>query len=124
MKVPALAEAVGSVRHEVGVYAARIGMSTARTDDLRTIVAEALNNAVIHAYGEEGGTIEVGVCRTPRGEVELVVADHGRGIFPHPDSDAPSLKMGLPIIGALSESFRLESRRGRGTVLTVSVPLH
>jgi len=121
MKVPAVADAVGGVREEAGSYAERVGMSAARTADLRTVVGEAFNNVVVHAY-EEGGSVEIHLCRTSDDEVELVVADHGRGILPHPDCDVPSLKMGLPIIGALSASFRLESRRGHGTVLTVSMP--
>ena len=112
------------MRDAVGAYAERLGMSSGRIGDLRTILSEAMNNAVVHAYEGEGGTAEVDVGLSAREEIEIVVRDHGRGIFPHPDSDAPSLKMGLPIIGAFSESFRLESRRDRGTVLTVSMPLH
>jgi anti-sigma regulatory factor (Ser/Thr protein kinase) len=124
IEVPARAEEIGAVREEVGRCAERLGMSGRRIGDLKTIVSEAMNNVVVHAYDDGGGSVTVDVGMAATEMLEVVIKDHGRGIFPHPDADVPSLKMGLPIIGALSEGFRLESRRGAGTVLTVSVPIH
>lgn len=123
IEIPARAEAIREVRDEVGRYGARLGMSAERVGELKTIVGEALNNAVLHAYGKEGGTVEITVGRQTPAELEVIVRDFGSGIFPRPDSDAPSLRMGLPIIGALSSGFCLESRRGEGTTLTVNVPV-
>lgn len=76
-----------------------------------------------HAYQDEDGTVEVTVAGHAADEVEIVVRDFGSGIFPRPDADLPSLKIGLPIIAALSRSFCLSSRRGEGTTLKVNVPI-
>lgn len=123
IEIPARAGAIREVRDEVGRCGIRLGMSANRIGELKTIVTEALDNAVLHAYDEEGGTIEITVMRHSPAELEVVVRDFGSGIFPRPDSETPSLRMGLPIIGALSSGFCLESRRGEGTTLTARVPV-
>jgi anti-sigma regulatory factor (Ser/Thr protein kinase) len=122
--IPARAESIGEAREELGRFADLIGMAACRTGDLKTIVTEACNNAVLHAYEDATGIVEVEVDRTARAELEVVVRDFGCGIFPRPDSEVPSPRMGLPIIGALSTSFALQSTRGEGTVLRATLPLH
>lgn len=123
LKIPALPDRLQGLREEVARHGARLGMAPGRVGDLKTIATEACANAVRHAYEDEDGTVEVSVAPHATDEVEIVVRDFGSGIFPRPDADLPSLKMGLPIIGALSRSFCLISRRGDGTTLTAHVPV-
>jgi len=54
------------------------------------------------------------VDRTACSELEVVVRDFDCGIFPRPEAEIPGLRMDLPIIGALSTGFALESGRGEG----------
>jgi anti-sigma regulatory factor (Ser/Thr protein kinase) len=79
---------------------------------------------VRHAYEDrEGdGLLEVELSAED-GEVILVVRDFGAGVRPQPDSETPSLRMGLPVIGVLSNSFLLSSARGKGTELTIKLAL-
>lgn len=123
MELPAKPDAVPKVRQEVEEHAMLLGISPRSLSDLKTVVSEACSNVVRYAYEEEEeGPLEVEV--TPAGDsVKVLITDHGCGIAPKPDSELPSLHMGLPIIGALSSRFVLSSERGSGTQLEIHVPL-
>jgi anti-sigma regulatory factor (Ser/Thr protein kinase) len=91
--------------------------------DAQTIVTEACGNSIKYAYGDSTDRwIEV-AASTEGGELCLVVRDFGSGIGPRTATAAPSLHAGLSIIGALSRSFRLYSRRGAGTELEARLSL-
>ena len=49
----------------------------------------------------------------------VVVRDHGGGIRPRADIERESLRMGLPLIAALSNSFEISGGPGQGTVVTM-----
>lgn len=93
--------------------------------DLKTVVSEACGNVVRYAYDEDedNGTVEV-VLALGGEEVEVFVRDEGRGICPRPDAVLPGLGLGLPLIGALSSRFVIDSRLGAGTEIRISVPIH
>ncbi len=111
------------IRRDVIEHASRLGMIEERLADLKTVVSEACANVVRHAYEDEGGgPMEVELIPGDRG-LTVVVRDWGTGICPHPEGDIPSLRMGLPLIGALSSCFRLLSRLDGGTVLEADLPL-
>jgi anti-sigma regulatory factor (Ser/Thr protein kinase) len=110
-------------RKAVAEHAERLGMVGSNIGDLRTVVSEAFTNAVLYAYDEGvDGTIEI-VVESEDDVLCLIVRDFGIGIFPRPDRDFPSLNMGLPIIGALSQEFQLSTKRGKGTELKICMPL-
>ncbi len=123
IRVPATAEQMGLIRTELADYADGIGMSATGIEDARTIVTEACGNAIKHAYGASpDGCVEV-TANVENGELCLVVRDFGSGIGPRTSIASPSLHAGLAIIGALSDSFRLSSRRGVGTEIEARLPL-
>jgi len=107
---------MAQVRAELADYAHGVGASASRIEDAQTIATEACGNSIKHAYGASSdGSIEV-TAKVKDGELCLVVRDFGSGIGPRAGINAsPSLHAGLSIIGALSDSFRLCSRRGVGT---------
>ena len=124
IKLPARAENLYVIRRDIAARAEKLGMIAANVADLKTVVSEACANVVRHAYEDrEGdGLLEVELSAED-GEVILVVRDFGAGICPQPDSETPSLRMGLPVIGVLSNSFLLSSVRGKGTELTIKLAL-
>jgi anti-sigma regulatory factor (Ser/Thr protein kinase) len=122
IRVPAAAEQMALVRAELAEYAEMVGMAPAGIEDAQTIVTEACGNAIEHAYGDSAnGCIEVD-ANVEDDEICLVVRDFGAGVGPRTATAAPGLHAGLSIIGALSNSFRLSSRRG-GTELEARLPL-
>lgn len=123
LRVPAEAEQMAMVRAELGAYARGAGMATSGVEDAQTIVTEACGNSIKHAYdGSADGFMEIN-ANVEDGELHLIVRDFGDGFGPRTAAAPPSLHAGMEIIGALSESFRLCSRRGAGTVLEACLSL-
>ena len=93
--------------------------------DTKTAVSEAVTNAIIHGYGEEGGTVELWCARKER-EVYFFVKDTGSGI---PDIAAamepmyttkPEMErsgMGFSFMEAFTDELIVESAVGEGTVV-------
>ncbi len=91
-------------------------MPTQRVDDLKTVVTEACNNVVLHAYpGAEEGPLEV-TASASDDAIEIEVQDQGSGFQPSSGvGDELSLGLGLPLIAALSDSFEISGAAGKGT---------
>jgi serine/threonine-protein kinase RsbW len=122
LALPARAENVAIVRHALAGLAEAMDMEPDRVADLKTVVTEACMNVVVHAYDGEAGPLEVDAHRD--GDLLVVVVrDQGAGIRPRPESRRQSLKMGLPLIAALSSSFEIRGGPGRGTEVTMRVAM-
>ena len=117
LTLPAKPENVAVVRHVLGALAEALGLPHAVTEDMRLAVTEACTNIVRHAYAGGRGPIDVTV-RPRGGELQVTVADAGRGIGPSLDTAGPGL--GLPLIAALSDSLEIEGSRGAGSRLIMS----
>jgi serine/threonine-protein kinase RsbW len=122
LTVSARPENTAVVRHAIAGVGEALGMDEELIGDLKTIVTEACMNAVVHAYDGEPGLLEISAVPDSAG-LTVVVRDFGRGIEPRPDLDAPSLKLGLPLIAALSGSFQIKGVAGKGTEVTMHMPL-
>jgi hypothetical protein len=86
-------------------------------------VTEASMNVVVHAYaGMEPGPLEIEAEGDGDG-LSVVVRDHGSGIRPRPDVERPSLRIGLTLIAALSNSFEIKGGAAKGTEIRMHVPL-
>jgi serine/threonine-protein kinase RsbW len=120
--LPATSENVAIVRHAVAGLAETLGMDPIATTDLKTIVSEACTNAAVHAYGDEGGPLEVGVVPDESG-ITVTVRDRGSGIRPRPDLDSSRLRLGLPLIAALSSNFSVSGGLGQGTEVVMRMDL-
>jgi serine/threonine-protein kinase RsbW len=120
--LPATAENVSIVRHAVGGLAETLGMDPIATTDLKTIVTEACTNVAVHAYGDEGGLLEVEVTPDETG-ITVTVRDRGSGIRPRPDLDESRLRLGFPLIAALSTNFSISGGIGSGTEVVMRMDL-
>jgi anti-sigma regulatory factor (Ser/Thr protein kinase) len=120
--LPASPENVAIVRHAVGGVAETLGMDPIAVADLKTIVTEACTNAAVHAYGDEGGPLEVQVVPDDEG-ITVAVRDRGSGIRPRPDLEESRLRLGLPLIAALSSSFAISGGLGQGTEVVMRMDL-
>ncbi len=121
--LPARPENVIVVRQAVSGLGEALAVPGRRIDDLKTVVTEACNNVVLHAYDADGGPLEL-TARAGEEEIELEVRDHGRGFQPSTGvDDEPSLGLGLPLIASLSDSFEIRGTAGEGTCMTMRFAL-
>lgn len=121
--LPARAENVALVRHALVGLAEALEMQPSEVADLKTVVTEACMNAIVHAYPEDVvGPLEISAWRD--GDcLAIAVRDFGRGIRPLADVEHRSLRLGLSLIAALTESFEVRGAPGQGTEVTMRVPL-
>jgi anti-sigma regulatory factor (Ser/Thr protein kinase) len=113
--VAARAENVAIVRQALAGLGETIGLDQTAVSDLKTIVTEACMNAVIHAYEDEPGPLEVATWVDEEG-LHVAVRDEGMGFRPRPaESAGGPLRLGMPLIAALSDGFEIRADPGRGT---------
>jgi serine/threonine-protein kinase RsbW len=118
LTLPATAENVIVVRQAIAGIAEALGLGGSRVADLKTVVTEACNNVVLHAYEGDPGPLQVNAAP---GDDELVVqvADEGHGFRPRANEGEASLGLGLPLIAALSDSFEISGGAGQGSRTTI-----
>ncbi len=121
-RFPAQADQVGPARREVVAYAREQG--AADPDGIALAVSEAVTNAVVHAYVDAPapGEVEVFAQRHPDDGIEIHVCDEGRGMMPRRDS--PGLGVGLALITKLAQRFKVETRPGGGTAVSMLFAVH
>jgi len=94
-------------------------------DRIRLALTEACANVVRHAYPEDPGMLDVGVCLGP-GTILVEVWDVGVGVGVAGDrepQDARAGGLGLPLIDMLAD--RVEITPGRpGTSVRMTFDLH
>lgn len=118
LTLPATAENVIVVRQAVAGVGEALDLSGSRIADLKTVVSEACNNVVLHAYEGEPGPLEV-VAEPRSNELEVQVSDQGKGFRPSANDGDSSLGLGLPLIAALSDSFEISGGAGHGSRTTI-----
>ena len=112
LSVPARPAGVTEARRALAAYAEQAG---AESTDVELAVAEAVGNAVVHAYpGRSPGTVTVSARIEDDGMV-VAVADDGVGMRPNPDS--PGLGLGLPLIARLSVEYSIRENGAGGTTV-------
>jgi serine/threonine-protein kinase RsbW len=118
LTVVAMPENLAVVRQALAGFAEAMGFEEDAIASLKTIATEGCMNAIVHAYPEdEPGPIDVSAYPLDDG-LEVVVRDHGEGFQPRPaDPDEPSMRIGLPLIAALSDGFEIRGGPGEGTEL-------
>jgi anti-sigma regulatory factor (Ser/Thr protein kinase) len=119
----ARAENLALVRQALAGFADAVAIGEGTLADLKQIATEACMNAVVHAYpGDEEGRVDV-VAVAADGTVELRVRDWGVGFRPRPAEPEGSLRLGLPLIANIADSFEIASPEDGGTYLVARVRL-
>ncbi len=118
-------ENIALIRHALAGLAAELGASNELIDDIKTAASEAATNAILHAYSDPNeGPIEVSTNVIGGRLLEIVIRDRGIGMQPRPVTpDEPSLRVGLALIGALSDGFEIRGEEGEGTEVRIRFDL-
>jgi len=129
----ALSENESLARIAVTSFVAQLDPTIDELSEFKTIVSEAVSNAIIHGYDEDGkGIVTVHAVR--EGDVvSVAVKDQGKGI---PDikkameplfttkADMERSGMGFTIMESFADYLQVESEPGGGTVVTFSKKFH
>jgi anti-sigma regulatory factor (Ser/Thr protein kinase) len=117
LTLPARPENVSIVRQALAGMTDAVGVDPALGADMKIAVTEACANAVMHAYRESDGPLEI-VMRTDGTLLTVSVRDRGLGFKPLPAGDEHGpLGFGLALIASLSDAFAITGGSGGTEVL-------
>ena len=127
LEFPARAVNEGFARAAVAAFVSQLDPTLTELGDLKTAVSEAVTNAVVHAYPDSLGVVQLRARILPGGEVELVVKDKGVGIADVERARTPLYTtggeersgMGFTIMEGFTDRLRVRSAPGRGTPVTM-----
>mgnify|MGYP003047991381 CR=1 FL=1 len=117
----------GFARTAAACFAAQLDPTLDEVNDIKTAVSEAVTNAIVHAYPEELGKVQLKVRICPGNLLEITVRDRGRGI---PDVEkarqpmfttggAERSGMGFTIMESFMDHLSVRSTAGRGTTVVM-----
>jgi serine/threonine-protein kinase RsbW len=120
LRIPAKAEYVLLGRLALSGITRTRPLDDETVNDLKLAVTEACTNSVRHAYGENGGTVDI-VYELYDDRLVVEVSDDGAGFDPAELVEAGELTeggLGIAIIRALVDEFEVGQRgAGRGSRL-------
>jgi len=109
-----LPENVSLVREVLAGLAGVVPLEDGQLDDVKTVVSEACNNVVLHAYDGALGPLDVEI-RVADGTLEVTVRDCGGGLRPRLGRKGEMEGIGIPVIHALTDRVEFSGGIGEGT---------
>lgn len=135
VRFPALGENESFARVVTTGFLMHLGVTPAALADVKTVVSEAVTNAIVHGYrGRDGKRCPVYLDLTMYSDrtLVIVVRDRGRGIedlekamepFFTTDREGERSGMGLPIMEAFTDKMKIvSSPRGTKVVMKKRLP--
>ena len=117
----------GFARTAAACFAAQLDPTLEEVNDIKTAVSEAVTNAIVHAYPQELGKIQMKLAIKEGGVLEISVRDWGVGIPDVEQARQPLYTtgneersgMGFTIMESFMDVLKIRSAPGRGTVVTM-----
>ena len=117
----------GFARTTAACFAAQLDPTLDEVNDIKTAVSEAVTNAIVHAYPDTLGKVELKLRLYPGNELELIVRDWGVGIPDIEQARTPLFTtgneersgMGFTIMESFMDSLKVRSVAGRGTTVVM-----
>jgi stage II sporulation protein AB (anti-sigma F factor) len=113
-------------RVTVGAFIAQLDPTMDELTEIKTVVSEAVTNAIIHGYNNDPGQLVSISCIINEGEIELTIRDNGIGIGDVEEArqplytSKPELErsgMGFTIIENFMDSVEVISKKDEGTTV-------
>jgi stage II sporulation protein AB (anti-sigma F factor) len=103
---------VRDIRTAIAQLAHSCGFREEKVEAIKLAVSEAATNSILHGYSDRSGTITVAAELEAGGVLRVVIADEGRGMLPHRESDG--LGLGVPIMTTVADHVDITSPIGKG----------
>ncbi len=128
MKCEFLARSVNEsfARVAVASFVSQLDPTLEELSDIKTVVSEAVTNAIVHGYGRQEGSVKL-ECRILENQmIEITIKDRGRGIedikgameplfTTAPDDERSG--MGFTIMESFMDKLTVRSKVGQGTTV-------
>ncbi len=124
-------------RTAVASFAAQCDPNVAVIADIKTVVSEAVTNAIVHGYAhvedKSGCPIYIQCKLTENGKIIIKIKDKGKGIddvetamqpLYTTDSDGERSGMGFTIMQSFTDRIKVRSAIGKGTVVILEKRLN
>lgn len=119
----------GFARAAAGAYCAASDPTVEELTEIKTAVSEAVSNAIIHGYENEGsGTVRMELASLERDKIFIRITDFGKGIADVKQAMEPMFSteeenemsgMGFTVMESFSDKIQVESKVGEGTSVTL-----
>jgi anti-sigma regulatory factor (Ser/Thr protein kinase) len=116
--LPAVAPAVGRMRHELDEALTRLDVPRVRRHDVALVLTEAAANVVVHAYQGAPPGLLYTLVAVSGPNLLLDVFDRGHGMVPNPYS--PGLGVGLALMAQLADGLDI-APNGEGGLRVTAV---
>lgn len=115
----------------VSAFAMQADPTIEAISELKTVISEAVTNAIVHGYKNADGIIHIKVTLYEDKTIKIVVKDKGVGIPDIKRAMVPLFTtgsderagMGFTIMETFSDRLRVSSREGRGTSVYIEKSL-
>ena len=115
-------------RSAVAAFAAQLDPTLDELGDIKTAVSEAVTNAIVHAYPEQLGVVQLKARIYDEEFLEISIKDKGCGIEDVKKAMQPLFTtggeersgMGFTIMDSFMDRMRVRSRPGKGTTVIMS----
>ena len=131
LEFPSHSSNEGFARSAVACFAAQMDPTINELEDIKTAISEAVTNAIVHAYPETIGKIQVKARICAETVLELTVRDHGCGIPNIEQARQPMFTtggeersgMGFTIMESFMDKLTVRSAPGKGTTVIMKKKL-
>lgn len=129
-KFTAISENESFARSLAVNFASQASPTISQLADIKCVVSEAVTNAIVHAYKDTTGIVELSLKRFSNGQIVISVKDRGVGIdniekarqpLYTTDTTGERSGMGFSIMESMSDSLLIRSRLGHGTTVTMKI---
>jgi len=126
----AISENESFARSVVVNFTAQASPTVTQLADIKCAVSEAVTNCIVHAYGEQGGSITLTLRRYSDGLITVSVKDNGIGIedvekamMPLYTTDTTGERsgMGFSIMESMTDKMTVRSAPNKGTTVTLKL---
>jgi len=131
LEFPARSANEGFARAAAAAFASQMDPTLEELGDIRTAVSEAVTNAIVHAYPNRIGAVQMRLRILDGNTLEIVIKDKGCGISDVKRAMEPMYStggdersgMGFTIMSSFMDGLRVKSVPGKGTTVTMAKKL-
>ncbi|MCH5204583.1 MAG: anti-sigma F factor [Oscillospiraceae bacterium] len=133
MRFPAISRNESLSRSASAAFAAQSDPVAADIAAVKIAVSEAVTNAVVHAYPDEAGSVEMIMRLYEGGFLRIIIKDKGKGISDVEQAMKPEFTtapeseersgLGFTVMSSFMDSVKVRSAEGKGTSVTLEKQL-